>query len=517
MRFIELFAGLGGLGYGLMQAGMKCVGFVECDTQCMKCKTYTQHQPHPDKEYTTVCQTCGTSKTQPTHMSYQMLHDPRKEMWSAYDVTTVTDDTIRGLRDRKIELIAAGFPCQAFSVAGKREGFADQTRGTLFFEVVRFASILRPKHLLLENVDGLRNHDGGRTLGIILSTLDEMGYVGEWEVLNSSAYIPQNRERIFIVASLRGSSARKIFPIGQENSSAIEVVGRLEGNHDQNCRVYGIGGVAPTLSTMQGGGQEPKVMVAGHLACDSGGTGKVYDPNGIAPTQLAQHGNAVTKIKVVGTTLQTDAKGTNSRHWVYDEKGIMGCLSATDYKQPKQVLVRAILTPDRPEKRQNGRRMKEPGEPMFTLTAQDKHGVAIQQSDLEVIDMYNKKKRADGNIGTLTANGHTSFTHTGTFGIYNGYRIRKLTPLECFRLQTWPDEWYVKLKLFRHPELIPLVDMSRNDITAQVLNLLDDGHPVTTRIFKEGISDSQLYKMAGNGVTSAVSYDIGIRLMEVSA
>src|SRR5690606_35515442 len=156
MRYIELFAGIGGMGWGLMQAGMECVGYVEWDKYA--------------------------------HKAFQILHDPEERMWNAYDVRSVTDDDIRSLgRERgPIQLIAGGFPCQAFSIAGKRKGFADSTRGTLFFEIVRFASILRPEYLLLENVTGLLNHDEGRTFETVVRTLDELGYVGEWCVLNSA-------------------------------------------------------------------------------------------------------------------------------------------------------------------------------------------------------------------------------------------------------------------------------------------------------------------------------------------
>ncbi|WP_049067884.1 DNA cytosine methyltransferase, partial [Enterococcus faecium] len=82
------------------------------------------------------------------------------------------------------------FPCQAFSIAGKRQGFSD-TRGTLFFEIARFAAILQPKFLFLENVRGLLNHEGGATFETILRTLDGLGYDVEWQVLNSKAYVPQ--------------------------------------------------------------------------------------------------------------------------------------------------------------------------------------------------------------------------------------------------------------------------------------------------------------------------------------
>ncbi|MGO4185417.1 DNA cytosine methyltransferase [Paenibacillus sp. TAF43_2] len=94
----------------------------------------------------------------------------------------------------------ARFPCQAFSIAGKREGFNDAIRGTVFFEIIRFASILKPEFIHLENVTGILSHDKGRTIETMMRTLDELGYVGEWCVLNSSAYVPQNRERVFIVA-----------------------------------------------------------------------------------------------------------------------------------------------------------------------------------------------------------------------------------------------------------------------------------------------------------------------------
>ncbi len=128
----------------------------------------------------------------------------------------VTAD-IRGINPENIpdfDLLCAGFPCQAFSVAGKRKGFKE-TRGTLFFEILRIAKAKRPRLLLLENVKGLLNHDGGRMFTIILQALDELGYWVEWQVLNSKHYgVPQNRERVFIVGHLRGAGGREIFPIG---------------------------------------------------------------------------------------------------------------------------------------------------------------------------------------------------------------------------------------------------------------------------------------------------------------
>jgi DNA (cytosine-5)-methyltransferase 1 len=110
------------------------------------------------------------------------------------------------------DLLCGGFPCQAFSIAGKRRGFED-TRGTLFFEIARLAAAKRPRLLFLENVKGLLSHDEGRTFYTIIETLDELGYDLQWQVLNSKDFgVPQNRERVFIVGHLRGTPRPEVFP-----------------------------------------------------------------------------------------------------------------------------------------------------------------------------------------------------------------------------------------------------------------------------------------------------------------
>ncbi len=121
------------------------------------------------------------------------------------------------------DLLVGGFPCQAFSVAGKRKGF-DDTRGTLFFDIARILSEKRPRHLVLENVKGLLSHDSGKTFQTIIGVLTDLGYFVEWQVLNSKDFgVPQNRERVFIVGHLGGEPRRKVFPIfgtdGEDTSS----------------------------------------------------------------------------------------------------------------------------------------------------------------------------------------------------------------------------------------------------------------------------------------------------------
>lgn len=190
MKFLDLFAGIGGFRLGMERAGHECIGFCEIDKFA--------------------------------RASYKEIHDTTGEI-ELHDITTVSDEFIRSIGN--VDAICGGFPCQAFSIAGKRQGFED-TRGTLFFEIARFASILKPRILFLENVKGLLHHDKGRTFGTILETLEELGYDVEWQVLNSKHFgVPQNRERVFIIGHSRagGGGRRKIFPIGTYNKQAIEL------------------------------------------------------------------------------------------------------------------------------------------------------------------------------------------------------------------------------------------------------------------------------------------------------
>lgn len=118
------------------------------------------------------------------------------------------------------DLLVGGFPCQPFSIAGRRGGFLD-TRGTLFFEIARIIRTKQPRLLLLENVKGLLSHGNGDTFYKIITTLDELGYDLQWQVLNSKDFgVPQNRQRVFIVGNLRGTSRPEVFPIGSDDSFA---------------------------------------------------------------------------------------------------------------------------------------------------------------------------------------------------------------------------------------------------------------------------------------------------------
>ena len=236
MKFIDLFAGIGGFRLGMESAGHECVAFCEIDKFA--------------------------------RASYKAIHNTEGEV-ELHDITTVADEKIRNIGH--VDVICGGFPCQAFSIAGHRRGFED-TRGTLFFEIARFAAILKPKYLFLENVKGLLNHDKGDTFETILSALDELGYDVGWQVLNSKDFgVPQNRERVYIVGHLRGTSGREVFPIIKTRSDkSIIQLGNIKktesfGGNPQCGRVYSPAGLAPCLNTMQGGQREPKIFIGGKV------------------------------------------------------------------------------------------------------------------------------------------------------------------------------------------------------------------------------------------------------------
>lgn len=155
------------------------------------------------------------------------------------------------------DCLVGGFPCQAFSIAGKRKGFED-TRGTLFFDLARILRAKQPRLFVFENVKGLLGHDNGRTFKTIIQTIDELGYDCQWQVLNSKDFgVPQNRERVYIVGHLRGTPRPEVFPIFGNNGKDIETI--IDSRHDHQ-RVYSRDGISPTINTGQRGNAQPKVV-----------------------------------------------------------------------------------------------------------------------------------------------------------------------------------------------------------------------------------------------------------------
>lgn len=438
-KYIELFAGIGGFRSALDSIGGECVFASEIDP------------------FATI--------------SYKALYNGAPELHG--DITKIAAEDIP-----EHDVLVGGFPCQAFSVAGQRKGFAD-TRGTLFFEIARIASVKKPRLMLLENVKGLLSHNQGRTFETMCAALNEIGYAVDFKIVNSKYFnVPQNRERIYIVCDrdadheswevvgndvsarakrrvqalgvrtfnfdwpeshgvtkrlrdiletdvaekyyLSESKTAKLIAeiesrgsLGTTDANSVNVVGSLgHYGNDQMNRVYSVDGQAPTIIAVSGGGRETKILKPS-LEQFSFGEGIAYN---------------IDDSYAKGTSLGDVGKGRRTH--------------VLEHCPVTKTEVRPVLTPDRAEKRQNGRRFKDNDEESFTLTAQDRHGIAV--------------------------------------GRYPRYRIRKLTPLECWRLQGFTDAQHAKA-------------------------------------VAAGVSDSQLYKQAGNAVTvtviKAIAPDLVFRLL----
>ncbi len=216
MKYFSMFSGIGGFEYGLQQSqhDFECIGYSEIDKYARS--IYERHYPN--------------------HINYG-------------DATRI--DT-KDLQD--FEFLVGGFPCQAFSIAGKRKGF-NEARGTLFFEIARILRDKQPRYFLLENVKGLLSHEGGATLETIFRVCDELGYDVSWKIYNSRNYgVPQHRERIFIKGYNRKKCGQEVLSqfgtitetIVREGGELIQINNYKETT--QSNRVYDSNGLSITLN-----------------------------------------------------------------------------------------------------------------------------------------------------------------------------------------------------------------------------------------------------------------------------
>ena len=260
-----MFSGIGGFEYGIQNADRKlwqeeristnnnqsdsvsdilqghsaqpgrtsCVGYSEIDKYAIK--VYERNFNESCDEHAHISQeskqeerTQGRKRS--TDKQGLQLHDRNRSATLCNKCKGHTNygnaTTINAAELPDFDLLVGGFPCQAFSIAGKRAGF-DDTRGTLFFDIARILKEKQPRHLVLENVKGLLSHDGGRTFTTIIGVLADLGYFVEWQVLNSKDFgVPQNRERVIIVGHLRGECRRKVFPISGTNGQDTRIIGQ---------------------------------------------------------------------------------------------------------------------------------------------------------------------------------------------------------------------------------------------------------------------------------------------------
>ena len=454
MKFIDFFAGIGGFHPGLESAGYEMVGWVEWDKYARK--------------------------------SYEALYDTEGK-YTANDIKSIKD----GKELPTADLWAFGSPCTNISLAGNRVGLKGE-QSSMFFEVIRLLNDRsweeKPAVLLMENVKNLLSSNRGWDFATVINKMDEAGYDVEWEVFNSSWTIPQNRERVYIVGHKRGIAYTPVFPIYREsleakrkynmlrdvleqevdekfylsrekveqllandkkstfsNGGDIKVVGNTSNTRYRSHDVVDSCGVSKTITASEGVKVNSLIGIGvlGNTSNTGHHTEDVLDEKGLSKTLTAasfKHPVQIaTEVKQVGNISHSTSFGGNPQTGrVYDESGLSPTLNTMQGggREPK-VLVEPCLTPDRVNKRQNGRCFKNNDEPSFTLTAADRHGI-------------------------LLSNGKT-------------YVIRKLTPLECWRLQGFTDEQFYKAK-------------------------------------QAGVSNTQLYKQAGNAVTVPVVEAIAEKL-----
>ncbi|MGL5965017.1 MAG: DNA (cytosine-5-)-methyltransferase, partial [Fusobacteriaceae bacterium] len=347
--------------------------------------------------------------------------------------------------NQKIDIFTYSSPCQSFSVAGKLEGL----KGTsgLLLECEKFIEINKPKVLILENVKNLVGKQFKGDFDNWCEVLKSLGYKNYWKVLNAKDFeVPQNRERVFLV-SILGEHEEFKFP--EKESLNLRLKDVLEKNVDE----------------------------------------KFYLSQEMVNRFLKSKPISSTDIKIVGTTVGA-GEGTNCRHWVHDSSGIVGALSATDYKQPKQI-VEPFIAASRGRNPENpsDRTVEEPTEqrlepnirgisnalatvqednyavePVLVKEATKKGYKEAYPGDAINLEQPNSETRR-GRVGDQIANTLTTGCNQGV--LENSYRIRKLTPKECWRLMGTSDDDFLKAQ--EHSSNAALYKQAGNSIVVDVL------------------------------------------------
>lgn len=239
MRVFSTFSGIGGFEIGIQNAYRSKNGAVETDSQGVtkeRAGLFTKTGQGASAEGRSASERAGHQSDQrPFFVGYPEIDKYAISVFEKHfkgvknygDITKIKAEELPDF-----DCLVGGFPCQAFSIAGKRAGFAD-TRGTLFFDLARILRAKQPRLFVFENVKGLLSHDNGNTFKTIIAAIDELGYDAQWQVLNSKDYgVPQNRERIIIVGHLRGQPRPQVFPIG-ENDGISVAPGQPNGSQPQ--------------------------------------------------------------------------------------------------------------------------------------------------------------------------------------------------------------------------------------------------------------------------------------------
>jgi DNA (cytosine-5)-methyltransferase 1 len=374
----------------------------------------------------------------------------------------------------EFDMLCGGFPCQAFSVAGRRKGFED-TRGTLFFDVARIIEAKRPRIIFLENVKGLLNHDNGQTFRVIIQTLGDLGYNVQWMVLNSKFHgVPQNRERVFIIGHPRGERGQKILPLRQPNEEATREyqIERLDdqtesGRDREANRINADTGISPTLSS--GGAKEYKYAITNRGKRECGWNDET------SPALCARDYKDPKAVSIkIKEHLENSKERWGDHYKTADEVSptlmAIGKSDVTNIVQPIQI--------GNSDKFGTVTREKDDA---YTIKASEPNGIIETKMIRKQGDVDQRKTYLSDESPTISANptsdniplmtqvhnmqprspdrpsleyssggsGHLSredisyCVDTGNTNAieFNNKMVRRLTPRECERLQGFPDDW----------------------------------------------------------------------------
>ena len=369
MRMLDLFSGIGGFHKGFEQAGYEFdwVGFSEIDKYASA--VYRHRFP---------------------------------EAVELGDITAIQPGDLP-----KIDLITFGSPCQDFSIAGKRAGAKEGTRSSLIWQAIRLITECKPRFFVWENVKGTFSSNSGADFWAIIQAFTNIGrYRLEWQLINTRWFLPQNRERIYLVGYIGDRSGSKVFPIGEDGGFINE-----SGWKNHRKATSKQNGYSRTISS-----RIHKMGCEDTYIIDKKGNKRNNQYYASTLSGGGHSGGNHSDMDLIETFTERSFDGNREdggRAIRYHKKpGETPCLSSQMgmggnnvpmFKIPeatKKGYAAPVLTPNRAEKKQNGRRFKEDGEDMFTLTGQDQHGVMVERS-----------------------------------------QIRRLTPVECCRLQGFPDDW----------------------------------------------------------------------------
>lgn len=434
--------------------------------------------------------------------AYSQIHGISED-FNLHDVRTVNP-----LLMNNVNLVTFGFPCQDISVAGKQKGFeydGERTRSGLFFEALRIIEFLQPEYAICENVKALTSKKFEKEFNTVLSSLAEVGYNNYWKVLNAKDYgIPQNRERIFII-SIRKDIDTGTFTFPEKQPLELRVKDMLESEVDEKFYINSdrakklIEKITATPEIV-GGGIENRIKTIGHLGT-GGQKGWVFNANGISRCLAATDYKDPTKIVETRTMIEITEpvicrsvgrdpdnpsnreKGCNTEQTLELKKD--GCSNTlTTVQKDNLVIEPQILKYERTEYAKSIRKEYENGELSErrcnmrsyttrkdgisnTLTTVQKDNMVLEPVTIKRLGNLYDENAGGARAGNVYApNGLAPALQTAQGGnrqslMYEEYRIRKLTPRECFRLMGFTDTDFDKIK---------------------------------------GISNTQLYKMAGNSI-----------------